>query len=130
MGSPASKLMVNNKSYTVDYTEKYVMCDWHPFYKTNTQNPNNFLHFNKTLEIINRIRQTCTVLSTDYERRLNYGEQQYQAYEIRLACRYHPKNIVESWGWVDMRDSKTWWPALDELNLLEKFGWSVQYIDI
>jgi hypothetical protein len=112
-------------------SNNYNTCIWHPIYHTSN-NSYNFTDFMNTLEIINRMRNMMTIKSSDAKRSvslLNSKGSNCEVYEINMYNKYHPYKHVESWGWVDTRDSRDWWILPHEQALIEKYGWTIHCIN-
>ena len=114
----------------VDYMTSYKMCTWHPIYKMDKSQCDEFgwsqNEFKKALTVIDRFRQNASVNASDCPRQNPKGR---EIYEITLSNDHHPQHHVESWWWVDNKDINSWYITQEEKITLKRYGWDVRFKD-
>lgn len=104
---------------------------WHPIHINNAVSDMSrkwsIEEFNKALTVLNKFRDTICTKTSDIPD-ISDIPSSNKIYEAHIKNKY-TKN-VESYCNVDISNWKDWWMDPKELALIQKYGWSIEMIDI
>ena len=95
----------------------------HKYYERRLCSTDYPSDFHQALSVLIKLESNLIQRSAEYPREGIPIERQTR--EITIHNIHHPLHHIDSYWWVLNADIDDWWPTIEEINTLQKWGWFI-----